>query len=232
MKKKSVTRRIYSKYSFNDIEKRIDLLGIDKTFSALQFLNFRLFSSIFLLAMILYLVEWGYIVGPIVVIMYYYFLPRIVIDRRVNIRKSRLENEAMYFFEVLCLSIESGNNIYNALLITSKSIDTSLSREFRQVIEDVELGKSFEDALDDLKKRIPGDTINNIILNIKESSMFGNNITDTLYNQIDYLREKKLLETRAYIAKIPLKISIISVLFFIPLLLLLILGPLLINYLS
>ena len=62
--------------------------------------------------------------------------------------------------------------------------------------------------------------------------MFGNNIIGTLNNQLDYLRESKILETKAYISKIPLKISVISVLFFIPLLLLLILGPVLINYLS
>ena len=51
-------------------------------------------------------------------------------------------------------------------------------------------------------------------------------------NQINYLRETKILETRAYISKIPLKISVISVVFFIPLLLLLILGPVLINYIG
>ena len=83
-----------------------------------------------------------------------------------------------------------------------------------------------------MKSRIPSDIVNNILLNIKESSMFGNSILGTLNNQIDYLRETKLLEMRAYISKIPLKISVISVLFFIPLLLLLILGPVLIDYLG
>ena len=84
----------------------------------------------------------------------------------------------------------------------------------------------------EMKKKIPSDTINNILLNIRESNMFGNNIIGTLNNQLDYLREAKILETKAYISKIPLKISVISVCFFIPLLLLLILGPVLINYLS
>ncbi len=39
-----------------------------------------------------------------------------------------------------------------------------------------------------------------------------------------------MLETRASISKLPLKISIISVLFFVPLLLLIILGPVIIRY--
>ena len=138
----------------------------------------------------------------------------------------------MFYFEVLSLSIESGNNLHNALLITSNNIESDLSSEFKKVMDEVSFGKSLTESLDKMKYRIPSDIINNIVLNIRESVMFGNNIVETLNNQIDYLRDKKILETKALISKIPLKISIISVVFFIPLLLLLILGPVLIDYLS
>ena len=232
MKDKSVTEKIYSKYSLNDIEKRMILLGYNDKDKTLNFLNFRLLTSIAIFFVILYFVEWGYIIAPIVVFLYYFSLPKILLDRRIERRRRKLENDAMYFFEVLALSIESGNNLYNAILVTSKNIDSELSLEFRKMMEEVDLGKSFMEALDSLKVRISSDIINNILLNIKESSMFGNSILGTLNNQIDYLRETKLLEMRAYISKIPLKISVISVLFFIPLLLLLILGPVLIDYLG
>lgn len=232
MKERSVTEKIYSKYSLDDIEKRMILLGYNDKRKTLKFLNFRLLTSIAIFFMILYFVEWGYIFAPIIVFLYYFSLPKILLDRKIERRRRKLENDAMYFFEVLALSIESGNNLYNAILVTSKNIDSELSIEFRKMMEEVDLGKSFMEALDSLKSRIPSDIINNILLNIKESSMFGNSILGTLNNQIDYLRETKLLEMRAYISKIPLKISVISVLFFIPLLLLLILGPVLIDYLG
>jgi len=232
MKELSVTEKIYSKYSLNDIEKRMILLGYNEKEKTLNFLNFRLLTSIAIFFVILYFVEWGYIFAPIIVFLYYYSLPKIVLDTKIERRRKRLENDAMYFFEVLALSIESGNNLYNAILVTSKNIDSELSCEFRKMMEEVSLGKSFMEALDSLKSRIPSDIINNILLNIKESSMFGNSILGTLNNQIDYLRETKLLEMRSYISKIPLKISVISVVFFIPLLLLLILGPVLIDYLG
>lgn len=232
MKELSVTEKIYSKYSLNDIEKRMILLGYNEKEKTLNFLNFRLLTSIAIFFVILYFVEWGYIFAPIIVFLYYFSLPKIVLDTKIERRRKRLENDAMYFFEVLALSIESGNNLYNAILVTSKNIDSELSCEFRKMMEEVSLGKSFMEALDSLKSRIPSDIINNILLNIKESSMFGNSILGTLNNQIDYLRETKLLEMRSYISKIPLKISVISVVFFIPLLLLLILGPVLIDYLG
>ena len=77
--------------------------------------------------------------------------------------------------------------------------------------------------------RIPSDLINNIILNIVESNKFGNGILTTMYDQIEYLREKRVLSIREKINKIPNRVSIISVLFIVPLIMILILGPYLIE---
>ena len=193
-------------------------------------MNFRIFSSIILFLFILFTVNVGYLLAPIIAYLYYLLLPNLYFDSKIKLRSRKLDKEGLYFFEILALSIESGNNLINAIEVTSNSIDSDLALEFREAIREVKYGKSLEEALDNLKHRIPSDTINNIILNIKESNLFGNSIIDTLYNQIDYIREKIMLETRASISKLPLKISIISVLFFVPLLLLIILGPVIIRY--
>lgn len=232
MKFSEISKNIYSNYSLNDIRNRMKLLGKDDEKEILKFLNIRLISSIFIFFMILYFADWGYILGPIIIVLYYIFLPNITIDHKIKKRKAKLESEAMYFFEILSLSLESGNNLYNAIKLTSDSVDSEISNEFKKMMIDINYSKSFDEAINDMKERIPSDTINNILLNIRESNMFGNSIIGTLNNQLDYLRETKILETKAYISKIPLKISVISVVFFIPLLLLLILGPVLINYLG
>ena len=83
-----------------------------------------------------------------------------------------------------------------------------------------------------MQERIPSDTINNIILSLTESNLYGNSIIQNLYNQIDFLREKRKMEVKGRISKVPVLISVISVFFFIPLLLLLILGPILLEYLG
>ena len=81
-----------------------------------------------------------------------------------------------------------------------------------------------------MQERIPSETINNIILSLTQSNLYGNSIIDNLYSQIDYLREKRKLEVKGRISKVPIYISVISVLFFVPLLLLIILGPVILNY--
>ena len=162
--------------------------------------------------------------------VYQLFFP-IVVDTKIEKRRKILEKDSLYFFEILVLSLEAGRNIKNAIEVTTMNIDSELSDEFKKVIKDVNFGKDLDTALEELKYRIPSDTVNNIILNIRQSNMFGNNIIETVYSQIAYIREKRLLETKAFISKIPIKISVVSVVFFIPLLLLLLLGPLIIDLL-
>lgn len=233
-KKKSLNLayKIYSEDTINKYQKRIDLLGYKNSYDAVIFLNVRLLTTIFLFFMLLYIFELGFIIAPVISIAYFYFLPKMIIDKKVMARADSLDNDAMYFFEVLTLSLETGRNLKTALEITANSIDSELSYEFRQALREVRYGKSLNEALDSLKLRIPSDTINNIILNIAQSNIFGNSIIETMYNQIDYIRDKQILSAKAKISKIPLKASVISVIFFIPLIMLLILSPIIIQFLS
>lgn len=236
MKKKSKSLnfayKIYSEETIKKYQKKIDLLGYKDTYDAVIFLNMRLLSTVIIFFMLLYIFELGYIIAPVVSVLYFYYLPKIVIDKKISARSERLDNDAMYFFEILTLSLETGRNLKVALEITSNSIDSELSDEFKIALREVRYGKSLNEALENLKLRIPSDTINNIILNISQSNIFGNSIIETMYNQIDYIRDRQILNAKALISKIPIKVSVISVIFFIPLIALLILSPIIIQFLS
>ena len=138
-------------------------------------------------------------------------------------------NKNGYILAPITLTMESGRNLTKGLLLTSKNIDSELSQEFKKSLEEMSLGKSFSECLNSMKERIPSDTINNAILNIVQSSIFGNNIEESLNNQLDFLRDKHLMEVKSEIGKLPTKISIISVLFFIPIILMVILSPVLVD---
>ena len=170
MKFREITKNIYSNYSLNDIRNRMKLLGCDDDKEVLKFLNIRLLTSIIIFFMILYLVKWGYIFAPIIVVLYYIFLPNLTIDQKIKKRKAKLESEAMYFFEILSLSLESGNNLYNAINVTSENIDSELSNEFKKMMIDINYSKSFNEAINDMKDRIPSDTINNNKSGIKNTT--------------------------------------------------------------
>ena len=230
MNERSLVRRIYTEKTIKKVEKKIKLLGINCKYNVIDLLNLRLLIGIAIFVLLLIFNKNGYILAPITVILFHYLSEYIVLDYPIKKRRKKLEEEAIFFFEVLSLTMESGRNLTKGLLLTSKNIDSELSQEFKKSLEEMSLGKSFSECLNSMKERIPSDTINNAILNIVQSSIFGNNIEESLNNQLDFLRDKHLMEVKSEIGKLPTKISILSVLFFIPIILIVILAPVVIDF--
>lgn len=232
MKKKSLVRRIYADKSIKKVEKKIKLLGLYCKYDAIDLLNYRLLISIAFFLLLIIFHKDGYFLAPITVVIFHYASEYLVLDYPIKKREKKLEEEAIFFFEVLALTLESGRNLTVGLQMTSKNIDSELADEFQKSLMEMKLGKSFPEALNDMKERIPSDTINNAILNIVQSSIFGNNIEESLQNQLDFLRDKRLLDVKSAIGKLPTKISIISVVFFIPIIMIVILAPVLVSFLT
>lgn len=229
---KGIIKKIYRVKDIEYIQSKINMLGSNRKFKfdAVTFLNLRILTTI-LLTFILFLSKINYFIIPFIIIAYYNLFYYILITSEINKRIKKLDKEALSFFEILTLSLESGRNLENSLEITCYNIDSELSSEFKRSLMEIRFGRSLMEALNDLKKRIPSDTVNNIILNITQTSVFGNSIIDVMNNQIEFLREKQVLEVKSQINKIPNKVSIVSVLFIVPLILLMILGPFIINLL-
>lgn len=213
------------------IDKQIAYLG-NVDFDAAKFSSVRLLTTVVLLLLLYYFTEISYFVIPFLAIAYYYFLYYVIILLPIKRRCEKLEREALSFFEILTLSLESGRNLEKSLEITVSNFSSELSDEFKRALVEAKYGKSLVEALKDMKKRIPSETINNIILSITEASLFGSSLVDNMYNQIDFLRDKQMLSVREKINQIPNKISVISVLLMVPLMLLLILGPLVVECLG
>ncbi len=232
MDDKKLIRKIYRKQEIEDISNKLTSLGDYTKFTALSFCNTRLFTTLFIFIIIIFVSNKGYLYAPFVAIGYYYLFYYIFITRRLKQRIARLDYQALQFFEILTLTLESGRNLEQSLVVTCDNVDSELSSEFKKALFEMSFGKSLLEALEDMKKRIPSETINNIILNIVQTNQFGNSIIDTMYNQIDFLREKQILEIKGQINKIPNKVSIVSVVFIVPLIMVLILGPYLIDILS
>ena len=228
----SLLQKIYRKKEIENIEASIKLLGERSKIDAITFINIRIFSTILIFFFILYISKIGYLLAPVISVIYYYLFHYILIKKPIKKRIKDLDHQALYFFEILTLTLESGRNLENSLEVTVFNVDSELSREFKKALFEMKFGKTLIETLDDMKKRIPSETINNILLNITQTNIFGNSILETMNNQISYLRDKQLLEIKGEINKIPNKISIISVIFVVPLILLLVLGPFVISLLS
>lgn len=224
------SRKIYSKKTVLDINKKIKLLGVRAKFDVYTFLNIRFIGSIVIFFLVLFLSKLGFILAPLLTYIYYKGITYVLLDYNIKTRAIKLESEASSFFEILTLSLETGRNLHEAIIVTTDSTSGEITLEFKEVLREVKYGKSLTEVLEDMQMTIPSDAINNMLLSLTQADLYGSSIIKSLYNQIDYLREKRRMEVKAEISKIPIKISIISVFFFVPLVLIIILAPVLLGY--
>lgn len=225
-------KRIFRESYIKEINQKLTSLGNDNKMDTATFCNLRILSTIFAFIMVIYIFDSGYIYAPFVGVGSYYLFYYILIYRKIQLRTSKLDYQALQFFEILTLTLASGRNLEQSLKVTCDNVNSELADEFKKALFEMNFGKTLIEGLEDMKKRIPSETINNIILNIMQTSQFGNSILDTMQNQVDFLREKQILEVKEKINKIPNKVSIVSVIFIVPLIMVLILGPYLIEILS
>ena len=224
---KNLVNKIYTKETIARIKKKNKQFGVEHNYDVDLILGNHLIISIFIF--IIALIDTTLLKSILIVIAYFFLAEYFFFDYRLAKRRKKLEKQSTFFFQILSLTLESGNNLKNSIDLTCKNMDNELSREFKKAMDDMTLGKSLNRSLDDLKTRIPSDTINNIILNLMESNIYGNNMIESLNRELDYISDKIILEAKGKINKMPIKISVVSVLIFIPLLMLIIIGPLIIK---
>ena len=224
---KNLVNKIYTKETIARIKKKNKQFGVEHNYDVDLILGNHLIISIFIF--IIALIDTTLLKSILIVITYFFLAEYFFFDYRLAKRRKKLEKQSTFFFQILSLTLESGNNLKNSIDLTCKNMDNELSREFKKAMDDMTLGKSLNESLDDLKTRIPSDTINNIILNLMESNIYGNNMIESLNRELDYISDKIILEAKGKINKMPIKISVVSVLIFIPLLMLIIIGPLIIK---
>ena len=224
---KNLVNKIYTKETIARIKKKNKQFGVEHNYDVDLILGNHLIISIFIF--IIALIDTTLLKSILIVIAYFFLAEYFFFDYRLAKRRKKLEKQSTFFFQILSLTLESGNNLKNSIDLTCKNMDNELSREFKKAMDDMTLGKSLNECLDDLKTRIPSDTINNIILNLMESNIYGNNMIESLNRELDYISDKIILEAKGKINKMPIKISVVSVLIFIPLLMLIIIGPLIIK---
>lgn len=226
-----LARRIYRFKTISKYNQKAKLLGYkDSETMVFCFLYTRLTISIVLFTYLFFISSWNIFSTFLVTVFFYNFFSYYKFDYQIKKRANKLEKDAIYFFEVLTLSIDSGKNLLQSMELTTSSIDSDLSREFAITLREIKYGKSFYTAFTDLRKRMPSDVIQNAILNITDAYTSGSDITNILRKQIDFIQNKRVMDIKAKINQIPIKVSVVSVFLFIPLVLLLVLAPIILEY--
>ena len=224
-----IVKRIYRKKTIDKYRQK-DIYLDNKEDVSTKFLFFRIFNSILVFVASFILLYRHTSISLLITILFNYLCIYFKYDIKIKEKEKALESDANLFFEVLLITLKSGKNLPQALELTVNNVDNDLSNLFETVIDETKYGKTLHEALISFNNKISSDEIKNIITDLTESYVSGRDMIDYLSKDIELLNDKRIYSIKTYINTLPIKISVISVLLLIPIMLLLILSPVILEY--
>ncbi len=152
-------------------------------------------------------------------------LPNAWLNRRVNARQSAIRDDLPDTLDLMAISVEAGVAFEGALAVVVERFDSPLSRELGRTLQEMELGLSRREALQNLKRRTEVPELSNFVLTLTQADALGMPIGRVLKSQAGELRIKRRQWAREKAGKLPIKILFPLMLFIFPPLFVILLGP-------
>jgi tight adherence protein C len=174
------------------------------------------------------------LIGCLPALILGYLLPRQVLYRLNKRYKEKLQEALPDTIDLLGIVLGTGLALDQALLRVSEEMQyiyPELSAEFYTVVMQVKAGQERSKAFNQLVRRTGIDDIKSLAAMIIQSERFGTSLSQALKVYADALRQRRRLRAEASIAKAGIKMLFPIILFILPALFLITLGPALISVL-
>ena len=157
-----------------------------------------------------------------------YYLPNVVLARRIDRRQQEIFESLPDALDLMTVCVEAGLGVDAAMLRVADEIHVKsqvLSDEFSLVLLELRAGSSREKALRNLAMRTGVSDVETLVAMLVQAERFGTSVGSALRVYTDMLRTKRrhLAEERA--AKVALKLLFPLMFFIFPALLIVLLGP-------
>ncbi len=118
------------------------------------------------------------------------FLPRFYVKSQQSRRLLRFNEQLGDMLNLMVNGLRAGYSTMQAMEAVSKELPSPISDEFRRVVQEMQLGVSMQNALDNLLRRIPSEDLDLVITAVNVQREVGGNLAEIL-DTISYtIRER------------------------------------------
>jgi len=159
-------------------------------------------------------------------------LPHMYLGSKAKKRSKQAQRELPDVLDLLTVSLEAGLGFDSALgkLVSKKS--GVLSDEFYRCLEEIRLGRTRREALLGLRERVALDEMRTLVSSILQAEKLGIGLVQVLRVQSSELRDRRKQRAEEAAMKAPIKMLFPLVLFVFPCLFIVLLGPVLIQFMD
>lgn len=145
--------------------------------------------------------------------------------RLIERRKKAVSLALPDILDMLTISVEAGLGFDAAISKVVKNFRGALAEELFRFLQEIQLGRSRQEAWRDFSNRINVPEVNSFVLAILQADVFGVSIGKVLRVQADDMRVKRRQRAEEIAMKAPVKVVFPLVLCIFPALMIVILGP-------
>jgi tight adherence protein C len=157
-----------------------------------------------------------------------YYLPQYWVNRRVGQREAEIVAGFPDALDMMLVCVEAGQSLDQTILRVARETKAgypALAEEFEMVSNEVKAGKERVTVLKDMAERVGIPDVASFVTTLIQSATFGTSIAEALRVYSDEMRDKRVMRAEEKANKLPTKLTLGTMMFTVPALLLILIGP-------
>jgi len=157
-----------------------------------------------------------------------YYAPKYWVDKRVEARTAEIQNGFPDSLDMLLVCVEAGQSLDQGIIRVSKELKKSypaMAEEFAMVAHEIKAGLDKTDVLRRFGERSGVSDIASFVTVMIQSQQFGTSIAEALRLYSADMRDKRVMRAEEAANKIPTKMTLGTMMFTVPPLLIILVGP-------
>ncbi len=161
------------------------------------------------------------------------FIPITKLFDRSKKRIKSCQRELPYFIDYLSLTMGAGLDFNQGLsAVISDSPPSPLRNEFTQMLRNMKLGMSREEALNDIHRRVNTPGMRLFTQTLSQAIKMGSDIAQTLSVMGETMQTKRFQKAEEAAGKISIRMMIPMMIFVMPATIIILLGPMILEWVS
>ena len=154
-----------------------------------------------------------------------YMLPWLWLRGKARRRQTQIQRALPDALDMLTIAVEAGLAFESAMLRVGEQWQNALSEEFRRTVGEMRMGVTRAAALERLVARTDVEELATFVAVLVQSTNLGVSIAQVLQTQAAQMRERRRQRAEELAHQASVKIVVVLVLFFFPVLFIVVLGP-------
>ncbi|MBP7791725.1 MAG: type II secretion system F family protein [Candidatus Goldbacteria bacterium] len=161
-----------------------------------------------------------------------FYLPVMILKTKIGNKREKILKELPDAMDVIAANIESGLSINHAISRYADKNKNLFSEELQMVLQKVQIGKSFEEALMELDEKLGIKEITSFVNSFIQAGKTGGNVKKIIKDQAEEIRKKRFQFLKKKANQAPVKLLIPLILFIFPVIFIVLFGPIVIKILA